>query len=129
MARFSPTNTDNPADAQTHAAPDSVRDLIVAFLRSGNCKARFISELYAALEKSKVSAAVAEQELAALETAGTVILRDHFCADPHLAAADLRVVTIVAAAADEDPELAAIGRIEETWNTWLTEYLANHRCG
>lgn len=129
MSCSSPTNTDGPAGASTHAAPDSVRGLIIAFLRSQNCKARFVTELYAALQKSKVAAAAAEQELAALETSGTVIVRDHFCADPHLAAADLRVVTMVAAAADEDSELAAIGRIEEAWNSWLTEYLANHRCG
>jgi hypothetical protein len=29
----------------------------------------------------------------------------------------------------EDPQLGAIRRIDEAWNKWLSEYLANHRCG
>jgi hypothetical protein len=42
---------------------------------------------------------------------------------------DLRVVTIVEADPGEDPQLGAIRRIDEAWNKWLSEYLANHRCG
>ena len=86
-------------------------------------------ELYAALEKSKISAAATDGALTELQSAGAVMVRDHFCADPHLEGVDLRVVTLVEGRGGEDPQLGAIQRIDETWNKWLSEYLANHRCG
>jgi hypothetical protein len=104
-------------------------DVIVEVLRSRDRKARFVTELYAALEKFKISPAVAEGALAQLESAGAIMVRDHFCADPHLEGVDLRVATLVEGREGEDPQLSAIGRIDETWNRWLSEYLANHRCG
>jgi hypothetical protein len=64
-----------------------------------------------------------------LERDGAVMVRDHFCADPHLAGVDLRVATLMEAGQGEDPQVAAIRRIDEAWNKWLSEYLANHRCG
>ncbi|MGH7852229.1 MAG: hypothetical protein ACREP3_02235 [Candidatus Binatia bacterium] len=88
-----------------------------------------MTEVYASLEKSKFSAATADGVLAELESAGAVMVRDHFCADPHLAGVDLRVVTLVESSEGEDPQLGAIQRVDETWNKWLSEYLANHRCG
>jgi hypothetical protein len=105
------------------------RDTVIEQLRSRNLKARFMTELYASLEKSRISATDADEALAKLENEGAVMLRDHFCADPHLAGVDLRVVTIVEADPGEDPQLGAIRRIDEAWNKWLSEYLANHRCG
>jgi hypothetical protein len=105
------------------------RETIIALLRSRNAKARFLTELYASLEKANIERPAADRALEQLESDGAVMTRDHFCADPHLAGVDLRVATIVEAAQAEDPQSAAIRRIDEAWNKWLSEYLANHRCG
>ena len=109
--------------------PKDARDAVIELLRSRNRKARFMTELHASLEKSKISPAETDEALAKLENEGAVMLRDHFCADPHLAGVDLRVATLVEADQGEDPQLGAIRRIDEAWNKWLNEYLANHRCG
>jgi hypothetical protein len=58
-----------------------------------------------------------------------VMMRDHFCADPHLASVDLRIVALVENASGTGSELSAIRTIDTAWNKWLAEYLANHRCG
>ena len=105
------------------------RDRVVELLRSRNAKARFMTEVHAAMEKARMDAADTERALAELESEAVVMVRDHFCADPHLAGVDLRVVTVVAGGEGEDPQLGAIRRIDETWKKWLSEYLANHRCG
>ena len=107
----------------------SPREAVVDVLRGRSGKARFMTELYASLYKTGSSAAEIDRVLAELESQGVVMLRDHFCADPHLAGVDLRVAALVESRAGEDPQLDAIRRIDETWNKWLNEYLANHRCG
>lgn len=98
-------------------------------LRRDGGRARFLVDLRAALAAHRIHPRALEQALADLEKDGAVIVRDHFCADPHLAGADLRVAAWIEAGAADDPQLSAIRRIDETWNKWLTEYLANHRCG
>jgi hypothetical protein len=120
---------DRASETKSSSHQKDARDTIVELLRSRNAKARFMTELYASVEKSKISAAETDEALAKLESEGAVMLRDHFCADPHLAGVDLRVVTLVEADEGEDPQLGAIRRIDEAWNKWLNEYLANHRCG
>lgn len=107
----------------------SARDAIVALLRRNGGQARFVADLNAALASSRIAQEESAQALAALEREGAVLVREHFCADPHLADADLRVAALVESAGGEDPQLSAIRRIDEVWNKWLTEYLANHRCG
>jgi hypothetical protein len=107
----------------------AARDTIVELLRRRNSKARFLTELYASLEKSSIDRTAADRALSQLESGGAVMVRDHFCADPHLAGVDLRVATIVEGERTENPQLSAIRRIDEAWNKWLSEYLANHRCG
>jgi hypothetical protein len=102
---------------------------IIQLLRRGKSKARFMTELYAALRRSKVMPEQADNAVARLESEGSVMIRDHFCADPHLAGVDLRVIAVVEQAEGEDAQLSAIRAIDETWNQWLNEYLANHRCG
>jgi hypothetical protein len=57
------------------------------------------------------------------------MMRDHFCADPHLAEVDLRVVAWVESADGARAQLTALEQIDLAWNKWLGEYLANHRCG
>jgi hypothetical protein len=57
------------------------------------------------------------------------MVRDHFCADPHLAGVDLRVAALVQSSAGADAQMSAICAIDEAWDKWLAEYLSNHRCG
>lgn len=114
---------------QTIADLKDMREAVVDFLRGRNGRARFMTELYASLGKIGVGAAEIDRVLAELESEGAVMLRDHFCADPHLTGVDLRVVAWVERGAGENPQLDVIRRIDQTWNKWLNEYLANHRCG
>jgi hypothetical protein len=107
----------------------NIRNTIVQLLRSGPKKARFVTELSASLRRSKVKFTDLEEVLSVLEAEGRVIIRDHFCADPHVAGVDLRIVALVEDSEGADPELTAIHRVDETWNKWLSAYLANHRCG
>src|SRR5215469_3754062 len=55
--------------------------------------------------------------------------RDHFCADPHLEGVDLRIATLAESAGGADPQMSAIREIDNAWDKWLADYLANHRCG
>src|ERR671919_541293 len=108
---------------------DDTRKAILELLRGRAKKARFMTEIHAALRRIKVGAEETDCVVAELEAAGVVMIRDHFCADPHLAGVDLRVIALVESIAGEDPQLSAIRVIDEAWNKWLNEYLANHRCG
>ena len=100
---------------------------MVEVLRRSPRHARFVPELHASLRP--VDAASLDAALAELEAEGQVIVRDHSFADPHVEGTDLRVVGLVAAEArGEDPQAEAIANIERTWEAWLTQYLANHRC-
>src|ERR1700752_977141 len=105
------------------------RDKIVDLLRSRNKKARFMTELYALLERSRIKREDADRALAELESKGVLMIRHNFCADPHLTGVDLRVVALVKSGDGGDPQMSAIRLIDEAWNKWLSEYLANHRCG
>ena len=107
----------------------AARERLAELLRGQNKKARFMTEVYAALERFKITAADTDRALAELEGQGAIMMRANFCADPHLAGADLRVVALVESRGGEDAQLSAIHAIDETWNKWLSEYLANHRCG
>jgi hypothetical protein len=107
----------------------STRETILELLRSRNKKARFISEIYAALTRAQIQREQADGALRQLEVDGAVMVRDHFCGDPHLAGVDLRVAALVDARGEFDPQMSTIRVIDEEWNKWLSEYLANHRCG
>ncbi len=107
----------------------AVRERLAELLRGQNKKARFMTEVYAALERFKIGAAETDRALAELEAEGALMIRDNFCADPHLAGADLRVVALVESRDGGDAQMSAIRVIDEAWNKWLSEYLANHRCG
>jgi hypothetical protein len=91
-------------------------------------RGRFVSELAAALRRTHPGADL-EGILAELEAAGTVIVRDHHCADPHLEGVDLRIAALVVDRGDGvDAQARAVAEIEATWERWLGEYLATHRC-
>jgi hypothetical protein len=101
---------------------------IVAFLRRTK-KARFATELSAAMQRQKLTADEVERALSDLQAENTVMVRDHFCADPHLAGVDLRIAALVESIDGADAQLSAIHEIDSAWDKWLASYLANHRCG
>jgi hypothetical protein len=104
-------------------------EAVLDVLRRSPRRARFVPELQAALRRSGSDPGELEPVLADLEAAGQVIVRDHSFADPHVEGTDLRVVGLVAPEPHgEDPQAEAINNIERTWDAWLTQYLANHRC-
>jgi hypothetical protein len=114
---------------QSTVDPNGAKKAVVDVLRSRARKARFITELAAALGRSRIGKEQMEQALAELQTEGVVMIRDNFCADPHLAGVDLRVVALVESVDGADAQLSAIREIDSAWDKWLGEYLANHRCG
>jgi hypothetical protein len=121
-------NTDDGREVP-HAAFGDVKKVLTDLLRSRSKKARFMTEVYAAMRRLGAGGEETDRALAELESEGTVMMRDHFCADPHLAGVDLRIVAIVDGSADENPQLSAIHEIDNAWDKWLADYLSNHRCG
>ena len=113
----------------TKAHIRDARQAVIDALRNRAKKARFTTELAAALQRARIGKEEMEQALAELQTEGVVMIRDNFCADPHLAGVDLRVVALVESVDGADAQLSAIREIDEAWNKWLGEYLSNHRCG
>jgi hypothetical protein len=114
---------------QSDVSPSGAKKTVIDVLRSRGKKARFMTELAVALGRANFDKDRIEQALTELESEGAVMIRDHFCADPHLAGIDLRVVALVESHGGEDAQLSAIREIDSTWDKWLGEYLANHRCG
>jgi hypothetical protein len=114
---------------QSNVGLTGAKKAVMDALRNRAKKARFTTELAATLQHARVSKEAMEQALAELQAEGVVMLRDNFCADPHLAGIDLRVVALVESVDGADAQLSAIREIDEAWNKWLGEYLANHRCG
>jgi hypothetical protein len=114
---------------QSNIGADSAQKALIDMLRHGAKKARFVTELAAALARSHIDKEQMEQALSELQAESIIMIRDNFCADPHLAGVDLRVVALVESIDGADPQLSAIRQIDSAWNKWLGEYLANHRCG
>ena len=119
----------NDESTQTLDNIAKVKAVILRTLESRGKKARFVTELSAALARSALGTETLERVLAELATEGSIMVRDHFCADPHLAGVDLRVAALVQSDAGADAQMSAIRAIDQAWDKWLTEYLANHRCG
>jgi hypothetical protein len=69
-----------------------------------------------------------EDALRELERDDRVLIRPHSAGDPHLAGTDLRIVALVDARNRDDALAQAISAIDKTWDVWLANYLANHRC-
>jgi len=116
-------------DGQANATLSSAKKAVVDALRSRSTKARFMTEVAAALRRFNIGDDEMEQALSELQAEGIVIVRDNFCADPHLANVDLRVAALVDEAVGADAHALALHEIDLAWNKWLGEYLANHRCG
>jgi hypothetical protein len=118
----------NEKSTETGADEAQIRAAILRVLESRDRKARFVTELNAALAPSRYSAELVERILAELAGEGIIMVRDHFCADPHLAGVDLRIAALVADKPDAEAQTNAIHAIDTAWEKWLGEYLANHRC-
>jgi len=114
---------------QSNVGLAGAKKAVIDALRNRVRKARFTTELAAALQRAKIGKEEMEQALADLQAEGIVMIRDNFCADPHLSGIDLRVVALIESIDGTDPQLSAIREIDSTWDKWLGEYLANHRCG
>lgn len=114
---------------QTNINLASAKISVLEVLSGRGRKARFATEILADLRRFKIAKAEMDQALGELEAEGLVVLRDHFCADPHLAEVDLRVVAPLQPALGDQAHAAALREIDQAWNKWLGEYLANHRCG
>jgi hypothetical protein len=118
----------NDESVETRDNMATVKAVVLRTLESRGKKARFVTELSAALARSALGTKTLERVLAELATEGIIMVRNHFCADPHLAGVDLRVAALVQSDAGADAQMSAIRAIDQAWNNWLTDYLANHRC-
>ena len=123
----------NTGDRKVHEQPNAdiadAKKAILDALGGRSKKARFMTEVAAAVRRFHIGKDDMERALADLQAEGTVIVRDNFCADPHLAEVDLRVAALVDPTSGTDAQTAALHEIDHAWNKWLGEYLANHRCG
>jgi glutathione S-transferase len=90
--------------------------------------AELVSRLLSAMRRRDVERDTLEEALAALEQRSAILVREHYCADPHLEAADLRVAAVLEDVPGGDPTTSATERIEAVWQRWLAEYLSNHTC-
>ena len=116
-------------NGQSNVDPSGAKKAVIDALRHRAKKARFITELAATLARSHIGAEQLEQALSELQAEGAVVIRDHFCADPHLEGVDLRIATLAESADGTDSQMSAIREIDNAWDKWLADYLANHRCG
>ncbi len=113
---------------QSNVDLTGAKKAVIDALRSRAKKARFTTELGVVLGRANFEKDRIEQALTELASEGIVMIRDHFCADPHLADVDLRIVALVENGEGEDAHISAIHEIDSAWDKWLAEYLANHRC-
>jgi hypothetical protein len=114
---------------QATASLTGAKKAVVDLLSERGKKARFATELVASLRRFDVGKDELEQALTELQAEGVIVMRDNFCADPHLANVDLRVAALVDESYGAEAQVIALHEIDLAWNKWLGEYLANHRCG
>src|ERR1700745_2140788 len=106
---------------QSNVSLAGAKKAVIDALHNRAKKARFITELAATLGRMNIEKDRMEQALTELETEGVLIIRDHFCADPHLVGIDLRVVALVNTGGT-DAHMSAIHEIDSAWNRWLADY-------
>jgi hypothetical protein len=117
------------AGADDDSAVATLKKAVIGLLGGPTKQARFITELAASLGRRKIDVSGIETALAELTVEDQVMVRDHFCADPHLAGIDLRIAALVESGQGSEGHRNAIREIDEAWDKWLGSYLANHRCG
>jgi hypothetical protein len=111
---------------ETRPDEEQIRALVLRTMERDR-KARFVTELFAVIARAALGTESLERVLQRLTAEGVIMLRDHFCADPHLAGVDLRIAALLPNRGD-DAQMDAIHAIDAAWDKWLAEYLANHRC-
>src|SRR2546421_1175053 len=114
---------------QSNVGLTGAKKAVIDALRNRAKQARFTTELAVALARANIGKWQMEWALAELEAEGVVMIRDQFCADPHLEGVDLRIVALVKNGEGADAHMSAIREIDNAWDKWLADYLANHRCG
>ena len=70
-------------NVRTNEGVSGAKKTVIDLLRSRAKKARFTTELAAALQRASVGKEEMEQALVELQSEGAVMIRDNFCADPH----------------------------------------------
>jgi hypothetical protein len=113
---------------QSNVGLAGAKKAVIDALRNRAKQARFMTELGVVLVRANIGKEQMEWALAELEAEGVVMIRDHFCADPHLDGVDLRIVALVENGEGADAHMSAIHEIDSAWDKWLADYLANHRC-
>ena len=109
--------------------PERIQAAVLDLLERTPRHADLVSRLVGTMVRRNVEPNQVEQALADLQTRPTILVREHYCGDPHLAGADLRVAAVIEPAADQDDPLAgAAERIDAVWQRWLNDYLSNHTC-
>src|SRR5579864_8623209 len=98
---------------------------LIEILGRSRTRARFVPEL---TRQSAAPQAEVEQAISDLEADGRVLMREQYCPDPHLEGVDLRIAALIQRDESGDAVATANDSIEATWQRWLGDYLANHRC-
>ena len=100
------------------------------FLRRSPRRAELVSRLAGRLRRQSATQDAIEQALTDLERDHAILVREHYCADPHLEGADLRVAAAIGVGNEpsEDPVAQAAAQLDAVWQQWLSEYLGSHSC-
>jgi hypothetical protein len=107
----------------------SLAGTLLELLSRRPIRAYFVAEIGESLRRGGISTADLEDALASLELEGAIVIRPYACADPHLDGADLRIVALFESGeSSDDPQAAAGVLIDKTWERWIGDYVANHRC-
>lgn len=107
-----------------------VQAAVLELLQRTPRHAELVSRLSGTIRRRNIAPDQIQQALTELQSRAAILIREHYCADPHLDNADLRVAAIIEPEHDskEDPIAKAAEQIEAVWQRWLSEYLSNHTC-
>ena len=97
---------------------------VLEALQGRQHQAAFVTEVAATIRPSAEKREI-EAVLQELGRQGKVLVADYASPDPHLDAADLRVVACIVS---EDAETEALEAAEAHWNTWMRAFIGTHRC-
>jgi hypothetical protein len=124
------TDEDSASSSLTASATtEDVQAAVLEQLRRAPRHAELVARLLSAMRRRNIPPAEVEQALAELQSRPEILVREHYCADPHLAKADLRVAALIEPSeSHQDPVTQACDHIDAVWQRWLNDYLSNHTC-
>jgi hypothetical protein len=106
---------------------ETIDHRLLELLRRGQGRARLAAELTAELGLERPALDASLERLSARHR---VLVVNHPSPDPHLAQADLRVVSELPEGLPRgEAEARAVAAAAAVWETWLRQFLAVHRCG